>query len=408
MKIVHISNSDIEGGAARAAWRLHQEMMKFGIETYMFVLKQTIKENTIHTVSRFDKYILSVLRTSINTIFSRFMNKSEWIFSNDLWGINISKFRLVKAADTIIIHWVNGGFMTIKNIEQLLKLKKKTIFVLHDMWALTGGCHYSLECNSYREQSCKHCSQVSSTLRKFIISYFYSKKSTVFHKYNNYSVVAPSVWLKYCAISTPFFAKGSVHRIANPIDRTIFKKIDKNITRKILNISKDVKLLLFAADTGTKNPYKGYKFLEEALLNLNSMNKSKFEFELLIVGMAKNEEIEKISPYKIHFTGRLYDEYSLSLVYNASDVFVTPSLADNLPSTVLESIACGTPAVGFDIGGIPDMIVHKKNGYLARYKDVNDLLEGILYCCENLTNVSSSSNFETDLIIKQYLSLILN
>ncbi len=103
--------------------------------------------------------------------------------------------------------------------------------------------------------------------------------------------------------------------------------------------------------------------------------------------------------------GFLQDEYSTALVYNAADVFIVPSLADNLPTTVQESLSCGTPVVGFEVGGIPDMISHKKNGYLAKYKDSGDIAEGIKFCINNRIKGYRLPDFEPSVIVQKHLEL---
>jgi len=129
-------------------------------------------------------------------------------------------------------------------------------------------------------------------------------------------------------------------------------------------------------------------------------------FSILIFGSGYNKQIEDSMPFKIRFMGFLKDEYSTSLVYNAADVFITPSLADNLPTTVLESLSCGTPVVGFDVGGIPDMIKHKWNGYLAKYGDAEDISNGIRFCLQNNIKGQLLPDFEKGTIIKKHLELM--
>lgn len=404
MRVVHLSKNDIGGGAARAAFRLHTEMLNIGIDSKMFVLnKEKLGDDNIQSVTTLNKRIFSLIRDFVNVAFSSFANKSKWIFSFDLIGVNTSKYLALKIADVIYVHWVNGGFMTIKNIEELLRLNKQVVFILHDMWSLTGGCHYSFECIQYSENSCRDCPLMESRSRKYFPRFFYKKKAEIFTKYKNYQIVTPSKWLGDCARKVPYFSNTKISVIPNPLDYNIFKPSSKKGARSILNIDIDTKLILFVADLGTENPYKGWKFLEEALLKLSA--ESQYEIQVMVLGCDRNLELEKLLPYKIHFTGRLFDEYSLSLVYNAADVFVTPSLADNLPSTVLESISCGTPVVGFRVGGIPDMIKHQENGYLANYKSVDDLVKGIIFSFENLHNVSLDPYFDTHRILNLYKQL---
>ena len=141
------------------------------------------------------------------------------------------------------------------------------------------------------------------------------------------------------------------------------------------------KLILFGADAGTANPYKGWSYLKEALIKVQMTN-----VEIVVFGNKLPKEEEKEISYVVHSVGRLNDEYSLSLLYNAVDLFITPSLADNFPNTILEALACSTPVVAFNTGGIPDLVRHKVTGYLAEYKSSISLAQGIEWVLAHLTD----------------------
>ena len=179
--------------------------------------------------------------------------------------------------------------------------------------------------------------------------------------------------------------------------------MDKAAARQVLNIDADETVITFGAVT-VNSPYKGWVYLLKALELLKQDN-SLSNVTVLIFGSGYNKEIAEVLPFKTRFMGFLSDEYSISLVYNASDVFVVPSVADNLPTTVLESLSCGTPVVGFNVGGIPDMISHRENGYLANYKDAADITKGILYCINNGVKGAILPEFQPEVIVQKHLEL---
>ena len=403
MKIVHLSTRDIAGGAARAAFRLHSQMLKSGIDSSMFVLtKERHGDKTIKTVSLCSTKIYSLFRGAINQLFKRKVcGDTQFLFSTDLIGVNVAKNKVIRSADVICMHWMNTNFVTVSQIGSILKLGKPVIWVLHDMWAMTGGCHYSFDCNKYVLGNCKLCPELERKFGKQVASYFYRKKIRAYGQAENLIIVTPSKWLGECAQRSKILGNHSINVIPNVLDRTIFRKVDKNSARQLLGIDTKAKLVLFVAESGSNNPYKGWAYLQKALEKIVSQEVDSV-IQALILGCDNDETITASASYKIHFAGRLFDEYSLSLVYNAADLFVTPSLADNLPNTVLESLSCGTPVVAFDVGGISDLIQHKKNGYLASYKDADDLAIGMNYVLSNNIIGSLDSQFDVDKIMKKY------
>jgi len=232
----------------------------------------------------------------------------------------------------------------------------------------------------------------------------FRKKKKLYSDYGNLFFVSPSKWLANCTQQSLLTREKPVFNIPNVIDARFFKSIDKKIARDIINLNTEEYVLAFGA-VSISSPYKGWTELQKALKTLSEDRTFK-RITILIFGSGYNKEIEDGIPFKTVFMGFLKDEYSTSLVYNAADIFVTPSLADNLPTTILESLSCGTPVVGFDIGGIPDMIRHKENGYLAKYKDSGDIANGIRYCLNNKIKGYLLPEFAKDTIVRQHIDLM--
>lgn len=405
MKVVHVSTSDIGGGAAIAAHRLHLAMLEQGIDSKMLVLNKKTDELNIDMVKKdkAEKFILSNIRKlKEKFVFNKYKNRENPIlFSSGKYGIDISNHPYILEADIIHMHWVNSNYISIDSLKKLQNLGKKIVWTLHDMWLFTGGCHYSSYCKNY-EEKCGNCPILNTGQDKDVTRKIFNKKLSVL-KEMNINIITCSKWLGECAKNSTLLKNKKIEIIPNLLNEDIFKLIDKKIARDVLGLNKNKKYLCFGAMNATGDPRKGYKYLKESLENLKQLNNK--DIELLIFGASYSSDIEEL-PYKAKFIGRIYDEYTLSLIYNSANVFVSPSLEDNLPNTVLESLHCGTPVVAFNIGGMPDMIEHKRNGYLANYKDTEDLANGIKWVLDNLNNVKiENSELERKNIIKKIISL---
>jgi glycosyltransferase involved in cell wall biosynthesis len=191
--------------------------------------------------------------------------------------------------------------------------------------------------------------------------------------------------------------------IPNALDGTTYKPFEKSVAKRILNIDPEETIIAFGA-VAIDSPYKGLSFLLEALQLLHKQDLKKTS--VLIFGSNYNKKIADAIPFKTRFMGHLTDDYAMVLMYNSADVLVVPSLADNLPTVVMEALSCGTPVVGFHVGGIPDLIDHLKNGYLARYKDAGDIAQGILYCIENKIMGKRLPEFEEDQVVRKHVELM--
>jgi glycosyltransferase involved in cell wall biosynthesis len=268
------------------------------------------------------------------------------------------------------------------------------------MWNITGGCHHSFTCDKYKTEGCHNCPMFPSEKKNDLAFWEFRKKLKLYNKFDNLYFVSPSQWLYNCTKESLLTRNKPVFYIPNIIDSNIFKPSDKAVVRQILNIDINETVIAFGA-VSVNSPYKGWAYLQKALELLKQDDSIK-NISVLIFGSGYDKGIAESIPFKTKFMGYLQDEYSTALVYNAADVFIVPSLADNLPTTVQESLSCGTPVVGFEVGGIPDMISHKKNGYLAKYKDI---VEGIKFCINNRIKGYRLPDFEPSVIVQKHLEL---
>ncbi|MDF1548084.1 MAG: glycosyltransferase [Bacteroidales bacterium] len=380
MKILIINKSDSTGGAAIAARRLKDALQANGHEVKMLVQEKLSDDDTIFStgtgkLKKYQNFLLFILER----LYFLFYEKSKALrfsFSPAIAGENISNHPLVLEADVIHLHWFNQGFLSLKNLNQLLKLNKKTVWTLHDMWAFTGGCHYSGDCSNYTE-NCGNCKFLKHPAKNDLSARILKQKRKIIKK-KNIEIVTCSHWLAEKARESDLLKGFTITAIPNAINTTIFCPKDKSTLRTQLNLPIDKKLILFGS-ANIMDERKGLRYLVSAIKRLKQENPALAEnSEILLFGKSDDSFIEELV-LKVNNLGIIKGESLISDIYAAADVFVLPSLEDNLPNTIMESLSCGTPTVAFNSGGIPEMIDHQKNGYLAEYKSVEELSKGIEY-----------------------------
>ncbi len=366
-----LSIADGGGGAARSAYRLHQGLCKTDIDSRLLVQARVTDDPTVIThQSKIDKGLAS-LRPAVNSLPLKLFTQADSKTYSLQWLPDRVAAKVNQINPEVInLHWICDGFLS---IETLPKFKRPLVWTLHDMWPFTGGCHYSGDCDRYTDH-CGHCPQLGSVKSSDFSSWVWQRKKKAFNALD-LTLVTPSQWLADCSQSSPLFKDYRIEVIPNGLDLQIYKPIDSQLARQILNLPQDKKLILFGAIQATSDRRKGFHLLQPALQRLKQLQNIE---DTHIVIMGASAPIQPINlGFETHYLGTLKDDYSLALAYAAADVFVGPSLQDNLPNTVLEAIACGTPCIAFNIGGMPDLIGHQRNGYLAQPFEIEDLAQGI-------------------------------
>lgn len=411
MKVCIVSQSDGKAGGFAAAYRLHQGLRVSGADTTMLVGNKTRDDVTIFASQNklakgWEKLVptLDALPLKLYPQRDRDSYSLEWL--PDTISPHINRL----APDIINLHWINGGYV---QIETIAKLKKPIVWTLHDMWAFTGGCHYSGKCDRYT-QSCGYCPQLHSNINWDLSSWVWRRKAKAWQNLN-LTIVTPSTWLAERAKDSSLFQGLRIEVIPNALDTQSYKKVDKHIARSILGLPLDKHIVLFGAVNATSTVRKGFHLLCPTL-QLLSQSQWQDKIELVIFGASQPLDSPKFG-FKTHYLGRLNDDLSLSLVYAAADVFVAPSIEDNLPNTVMEALACATPCVAFKIGGMSDLIEHQQNGYLAQPFMVEDFAQGISWIIAERDRYSKLSErsrqkveqeFTLSVQSKRYLSLFQN
>ena len=378
MKVLHLI-TDENGGAGRAALRINDALNQSGIESkVLFIYGDKLRDDLVQYIPLFKNVVKLKIYEKINLHHvNRFAPKTY--FSAEKYGISLKDIPEVKKADVIHIHWINKGIWSDRFAKELILLQKPVVWTLHDMWAYTGGCHYNGECERY-VKGCGNCEGLANRCQKDISRELVAKKLH-YYKQMNLCFIGCSEWITNEAKKSYIVRKLGIRCecIPNTIDMNLFTVHDRSACKKILNIQTDKKVILFGAMTSTTDRRKGYHLLKEAISHLD-----RDEYALAIFGNSSLDDDMK--KYEIIDFGQVNDDVHLSLIYNIADVFVAPSIQENLANTVMESLSCGTPVVAFRVGGMPDMIHHKKNGYLAECFDTDDLCEGIRYLCKGEEN----------------------
>ena len=396
MKILLLNTNDLNGGAARAAYRLHKGLVNIGVDSEMLVQDKTSDDRTvINPQTKLEKGWAKI-RPTLDTILLPFYRQRDRIPYSTQWFPDRIAAKVAQInPDIINLHWICGGYL---QIETLSKLNKPLVWTLHDMWPFTGGCHYNQDCDRYTD-SCGSCPQLHSTSNWDLSHWVWQRKAKAL-KNLNLTIVALSHWLAKCASASSLFQDLPVKVIPNGIDTTKYKPIEQKLARKLLDLPDNKQLVLFGAINATSATRKGFHLLQPSLQYLSQSGWQE-KLEVVIFGAS-----EPINPpnlgFKCHYLGRLNDDISIVLAYCAADVMVVPSIQDNLPNTVMEAIACGIPCVAFNIGGIPDMIEHQHNGYLARPFEEEDLAAGIAWILEDRDRWQSLSSRAREKVEREF------
>lgn len=411
MKITVINTSDTVGGAAVACKRLFDAIKESGTDIKMLVQeKKTTDEKIVSINDTNYKKRISFLRFAAEYLYFLKVEKAAGAtnaFSPARLGADISKHKLVQESDIIHLHWINNSFISINGLKKLFALKKKFVWHLQDMWAFTGGCHYSGECKNYKN-SCGNCPYLRWSNANDLSARMWKEKTQLF-KDADITVVASSKWLADTAKQSSLFKKFRVLHIPCPIDTEIFKPLDKKEARKSLGLDTEKEYILFGA-MNLADTRKGFKYFRDSLEILHQNHPVPDTIELLMFGKP-NEEMMKTIQFKINNLGFIKDIGQLINIYNASSLFVIPSLEDNLPNTILESFACGTPVVGFNAGGIPEMIDHLQNGYVAEFLSSADIAKGITWVLNHPEGLAQKARnkavekYSNDIVASHYNSL---
>lgn len=375
MNVLLINTSDNAGGAAVACQRLMEALTRYGINARMLVRdKATNDERIVRLGAPWQKAVERVALLP----FVGFSWRKSWSIDTNWLGGDITQSEAFRWADVIHLHWVNQGFLALGELERIVRSGKRIVWTMHDAWCATGGCHLTLDCKKYVD-GCQGCHLVNRQVFD-IVSHTWQQKRRIY-EHSQIHFTTCSAWLRNCALESALMKDQQVSVIPNAIDTKVFFRRDKTTARKQLNVAQDKKLILFVSQY-VSNPLKGFSYLLDALRKLLE-EKNTPPIGIMILGN-RGEDIQGLFPeIPVFNLGYQTSPEKIATIYAAADVFVLPSLSENLPNTIMEAMACGVPSVAFHVGGIPEMIDHRQNGYLAEMRNADDLAEGITYCLDN-------------------------
>lgn len=411
MKIIQINTYRDNGGAGKASSRLNLALQQQGVDSELWV-NFSFEKDKNH--NNFSSGIVRQGLAAGGIVLERIMAKLllkplKTPFSFPVWGKDISNHPAVKAADILHIHWINHGFLKPADLAQLGKLNKPIVWTFHDSNAFTGGCHVRYSCDHF-ENECGNCPLLKDSNPNDWSHRIWKQKKKAYSAVD-FQVIAPSGWMANSVQRSKLLGDRAVHVIPNTLDTTVFKPLDKTLAKQALGIPADKFVMLSGFMPSRNDLHKGTSYLLEALEVISKQIPREL-IELFVFGNRDEKNVPSF-PVKVTFLGRIDKETRLADCYSAADVFLAPSLEDNLPYTVMESLACGTPVVAFTTGGIPDMVKHMENGYLAKYRSAADFADGITWVYNHTERKVLNENarktieekFSENIIAQQHIKL---
>jgi glycosyltransferase involved in cell wall biosynthesis len=416
MKILIVNTSERTGGAAVAANRLMKALNNYGAKAMMLVRDKDTDTLTVSELPQSPRLRWQFLWERL-CIFIKLRFSRKHLFEVDIAnaGSDITRLREFQEADIIHLHWINQGMLSLSGIRKILRSGKPVVWTMHDIWPATAICHVTLDCRSFTTQ-CRHCRLLPGKGSSHdLAASVWQKKQRMLEGENIY-YVACSRWLESEAKKSALLKGQKITSIPNPIDTHIYKRGEKSEARKRLGLPLDKKLILFASQRVTTEN-KGMSYLIEACRLINSQfTIDNSQLGMVILGGHAEELTSQLSArpegalsserivncqLSTYPLGYVNDEKRIVDVYQAVDVFVLPSLSENLPNTIMEAMACGVPCVGFKVGGIPEEIDHQKNGYVAAYRDAEDLARGIRWILTE-ADYESLSQSAVEKVVRNY------
>jgi glycosyltransferase involved in cell wall biosynthesis len=377
MKILLIAKHPTTGGAAIASSRLLEALREKKMDVSMLVQEGGNEQKGIQSTTHgILKRWVNQYRFVLERLFFLRQESSpsiRFLFSLANTGESIIRNPLVMEADVIHLHWINAGFLSLKTLGELLHSGKPVVWTFHDMWPFTGGCHYALDCREYIRE-CGMCPYLKKPRKGDLSHRIWKKKENLFRD-SMVNVITPSSWLQECVKASSLLYHWPVTTIHNPVNPGIFKPAERSEACRNLGLDPSKRYILFGAAT-MKNVLKGFNYFLEAIRVIASDAGIENDVEILLFGKTRDDVVQSF-PLKARNIAYVHSVRTIVDLYSAAHLFVIPSLQDNLPNTIIESMLCGTPVVGFNTGGIPGMIEHRVNGYLAEHKSSGDLAAGI-------------------------------
>ena len=373
MRVLHLSTTDIRGGAARGAYWLHKALPETGIDSHMLVGRKYSNDDCIHQLNGTMAWASEWLRGALDQLPLRYYRKTDDSFWTVGWvPRHLRQAIKVHKPDLIHLHWTGAGFLPIKSLR---RLNYPIVWTLRDMWAFTGGCHYTAGCTRY-QKCCGECPQLNSENFNDLSRHVWRSKKDQW-KDVDLCLVPISRWLAGCAQESQLFAETPIRVIPNGVDTKTFYPVPRDEARAAWGLDPTKRYILFGALGALQDERKGYKQLVDAIGHLGSIHDTS-RTELLVFGDLEQDAVSSFD-IKARHLGHIDDDEKLVQLYAAADIMVVPSLQEAFGKTLIEAMACGTGVVAFASGGPADIVIDRETGFLARPFDPKDLAAGIAW-----------------------------
>ncbi len=407
MKILFINQIDNKGGAAIAAWRIAECLEKyFNTENHFLVASKCSDNINVYNctpVSKnqriIDEYLLKITNLfGLQYIFIPFHKKAI-----------IEIVERIKP-DIINLNNIHGSYFEVGLLNKLSKYCP-IVWTLHDMWSFTRNAAYTFgneawnEMKSFREEKDMY-PRIGFNTGNYLL-----KRKRKIYQGSDLSIIGPSKWMFHMALKSPVFQNKEIIHLPYAINLEKYLPLDKSISKMEFGIDPNSNVLFFNTDWIRNEPRKGG---DKILRILNELNKRlQRKVTLLLTGSEIIVEFNVFENFFVKHLGRVYNEEKLIKIFNASDLIIHPSISDNLPNILIESMACGTPAVAFNVGGTSDIVIHEYNGYLVEPFNIIEYSERIhdlindrekLKCFSINARVHAEKNFNSKNIAESYYS----
>jgi glycosyltransferase involved in cell wall biosynthesis len=352
MNILIIGTTDTLGGAAKVSWDIKRALESEGHDVSMLVADKRSDDPKVKVIPRqaWRKYLGFLLATDD-------LLKSDWILTT-------AEF---KNADIVHCHNLHGRFFNLSTLQKMSKLKP-VVWTLHDEWAITSHCAYTFEGTEIRN-GLYVCPSIDIPPRLlWNNTAALSRKKNSMYAASTLHIVTPSLWLKERGENSSL--KGQdIRHIPNGVDTKAFAQADRRKAREELGLPLHKRIVLFLANDAKNNTWKGWKYTEEVIKH--------FEGNDEVLFLSVGNHVVHADEKNVQHRGHVNDARTLVLYYSAADALLFTSIAENFPLVILEAMSAGLPIVSFDVGGVKEAVTHKQNGYVGRYKNTEDMIEGL-------------------------------
>ncbi len=409
MKVLHFSVADGPrgGGSAVAAARIHEGLLARGIESRFCVIYHT------HVLRNSFRPSISVLgravrraRTSLDEWLLRPPYEgNDYVLSTGAVGLDMSRIERREQPDIVQLHWIGGYSFRLSSLQHI---RAPVVWRLSDQWPFCGLQHLEPDRTAYATPP-RNVTWFSG--RSALPERVRLRKLRTYSRMKELVLVSPSRWLQAETRHSALLGNRPIELIPTSCDTDLFAPRDRNSCRAALGLSQQSRIILVGA-TSMRTKWKGMDLFLDAMSKFCSTDAAP-PVEIITFGHDPFDPAMLNQSVRVNHFGPVNDRRLMATLYNAADVFAAPSRMENLANTVLESLACGTPAGAFDICGMPDMIEHGKNGFLAPAFDTGAFATGIRWGIEqrgredirNACRQKILSGFSREQEIEKYVAL---